>query len=66
MASDKDLEVVVSVEASVHKGLGAGIQAISDEYGLQVTCVLVEWMDVSTIEKGAHKIAKLTIETFSK
>ena len=64
MATGLDLKV--SVEKAIHGALRDAIQAISDQHGIQLTSVNVEWLDLSRQEAPQFKVSELRVSTFSR
>lgn len=59
-------DLSVAVESAVHDALAHAIQNISDQHQLQVTDVVIDWMDRSTISKHAFVVDRITVRAFSK
>lgn len=60
-------EIDVAIERVVHDTLRHAIQKISNEHGLQLQSLSVEWTDVSTYADGSRFLVRtLHTETFSR
>jgi hypothetical protein len=65
MASNKDLEIKVAVEAMVHRAVRTVLQEVERDYGLRVNSIHVEWVDISNMEKSSALISSLGMHTTS-
>lgn len=65
MATNDDMAVTVSVEATIHNAIRKALQEIDEEYGILVREVRVEWGNDTMLadRKPHHFVRELTVLT---
>jgi len=60
-----DGNIKVGVESVIHDVLRDSIQKINDDYGIRVTGLRVEWLNLSSVERADFSVKHLHLETTS-
>lgn len=61
------MTATVAVEAAIHDALRRLIQEISDQHGVQVTSLRVDWSDVSEVsDSPRYRVELIRVSSFSR
>lgn len=69
MATTDGATITVAVEKAIHQGLKRAIQAISEEHGIQIRRLDIEWLDISMVGdrlSGRYAVQTISVESFSR
>lgn len=61
-----DTNMTVAIEKAVHDAIAKCLQGIADDFGLQVTSVSAEWLDVSWVDRQRSVLSRIETAQWSR
>lgn len=61
-----DMNLNVSVEAALHRGIQELVQRASNEFGVQITRASIDWIDISDVHGPRFMVRSVELDTMTR